>query len=207
MDWFIDTIPNNLKKYFSQTIDKKVIISNTQEAIDLALQGEQSAYTYILDQYWNEVYNFMLTKTKNETDAEDITVETFSKAFERLNSYNPTYQFNTWLITIARNTHIDLVRKRKSERMIDIDENDSFYANIIDETPGIEDQLINEQNLITLKNYIKQLKPHYQEIIQLRYFQELTYKEIADKLDEPLNNVKVKILRAKKLLTELIIKK
>lgn len=184
-----------------------MIISNTQEAINLALQGEQSAYTYILDQYWNEVYNFMLTKTKNETDAEDITVETFSKAFERLNSYNSTYQFNTWLITIARNTHIDLVRKRKSERMIDIDENDSFYANIIDETPGIEDQLINEQNLITLKNYIKQLKPHYQEIIQLRYFQELTYKEIADKLDEPLNNVKVKILRAKKLLTELIIKK
>jgi len=184
-----------------------VIISNIQQAIELAQQGEQNAYTFILDQYWNEVYSYMLKKTKNETDAEDITIETFSKAFERLNTYNPQYGFNTWLITIAKNTHIDLVRKRKSEKTLDIDENDLIYTNIIDETPGIEDQLINEQNLITLKNYIKQLKPHYQEIIQLRYFQELSYNEIAEKLHEPLNNVKVKILRAKKLLTELITRK
>lgn len=181
-----------------------MIINSIEQAIELAQKGEQNAYTFILDQYWNEVYNYMLKKTKNETDAEDITIDTFSKAFERLKSYNPQYQFNTWLITIARNTHIDLVRKRKTEKTLDIDENDPIYTNIIDETPGIEDQLINEQNLITLKNYIKQLKPHYQEIIQLRYFQELSYNEIAEKLHEPLSNVKVKLLRAKKLLTELI---
>lgn len=182
-------------------------INCIKQAIEKAKQGDQAAYTFILDHHWNEVYNFMLKKTKNEIDAEDVSIQTFSKAFERLEHYNPQFGFNTWLITIAKNTHIDLIRKRKSEKTLDIDQNDPIYTNLVDESPGIEDQLIYEQNLITLKNYIRQLKPHYREIIMLRYFQELSYNEIAEKLDEPLNNVKVKLLRAKKLLTELITRK
>lgn len=182
-------------------------INCINQAIEKAKQGDQAAYTFILDHHWNEVYNFMLKKTKNEIDAEDVSIQTFSKAFEQLERYNPQFGFNTWLISIAKNTHIDLIRKRKSEKTLDIDHNDPIYTNLVDESPGIEDQLIYEQNLITLKNYIRQLKPHYQEIIMLRYFQELSYNEIAEKLDEPLNNVKVKLLRAKRLLTELITRK
>jgi RNA polymerase sigma factor (sigma-70 family) len=64
--------------------------------------------------------------------------------------------------------------------------------------------LITEQNLSQLLQFIKELKPHYQEVIQLRYFQEMSYQEIANKIDEPLNNVKIKLLRAKKLLEEII---
>ncbi|MBB1489772.1 RNA polymerase subunit sigma-70, partial [Oceanospirillum sp. D5] len=61
-----------------------------------------------------------------------------------------------------------------------------------------------EQNLANLLRDIKKLKPHYQKVINLRYFQELSYKEISAELDEPINNVKVKLLRAKKLLAEVI---
>jgi RNA polymerase sigma-70 factor (ECF subfamily) len=176
-----------------------------KQQIEKAKQGDQVAFTFLLNHYWNEVYGFMLKRTENETTAEDITIETFSKAFDKIVTYNPEFQFNTWLIAIAKNVHIDLLRKRKASLFIEItdDENQQAY-NIADTTPSAEDELITEQNLSLLLQYIKELKPHYQEVIQLRYFQELSYQEIATKIDEPLSNVKVKLLRAKKLLAEII---
>jgi len=173
--------------------------------IEKAILGDQVAFTFLLDRYWNEVYGFMLQRTENETDAEDITIETFSKAFDKISTYNPEYQFNTWLIAIAKNVHIDLLRKKKSSLFIDItDEEDDIAYTVADSSPSAEDKLITEQNLNRLLQYIKELKPAYQEVIQMRYFQEMSYQEIADELDEPLNNIKVKLLRAKKLLAEII---
>lgn len=173
--------------------------------IEKAKQGDQAAFTFLLNYYWNEVYGFMLKRTENETNAEDITIETFSKAFDKIATYNPEFQFNTWLISIAKNVHIDLLRKKKSSLFIEItDQEDQKAYNIADTTPSKEDELITEQNLSQLLCYIKELKPHYQEVIQLRYFQEMSYQEIATKINEPLSNVKIKLLRAKKLLAEII---
>ncbi|MFH6995714.1 RNA polymerase sigma factor [Flavobacterium sp. FlaQc-48] len=173
--------------------------------IEKAKKGDQVAFTFLLDYFWNEVYGFMLKRTENETTAEDITIETFSKAFDKIASYNPEFQFNTWLIAIAKNVYIDLLRKKKTSLFIEItDTEDQQAYNIADTTPSAEDALIKEQNLSRLLQCIKELKPHYQEVIQLRYFQEMTYQEIALKIDEPLSNVKVKLLRAKKLLAEII---
>ena len=75
---------------------------------------------------------------------------------------------------------------------------------VVDENPTPEDKIIREQNLAKLLRDIKLLKPKYQEVIQLRYFQELSYKEIATEIKEPISNVKVKLLRAKKLLAAII---
>jgi RNA polymerase sigma-70 factor (ECF subfamily) len=173
--------------------------------IEKAKKGDQIAFTFILDHYWNEVFGFMLKRTENETDAEDITIETFSKAFDKISTYNSEFQFNTWLIAIAKNVHIDLLRKKKSNLFVEItEEQDRQAYNIADTTPSAEDELITEQNLSRLLQFIKELKPHYQEVIQLRYFQELSYQEIATKIDEPISNVKIKLLRAKKLLAEII---
>lgn len=179
-----------------------------QANIEKAKKGDQVAFTFLLDFFWNEVYGFMLKRTENETDTEDIVIETFAKAFDKIATYNPEYGFNTWLIAIAKNVHIDMLRKKRSSHFIEInDENDEQAYRVADSTPTVEDQLIKEQNLSSLLNCIKQMKPQYQEVIQLRYFQELSYQEIADQLGEPLNNVKVKLLRAKKLLSEIIRKK
>ncbi len=173
--------------------------------IEKAKTGDQVAFTFLLDHYWNEVYGFMLKRTENETDSEDIAIETFSKAFDKIATYNPEFQFNTWLIAIAKNVHIDMLRKKKSTVFVEITDNEDHQAyNIADTTPSIEDALITEQNLSRLLQFIKELKPHYQEVIQLRYFQEMSYQEIAEQLNEPLSNVKIKLLRAKKLLAEII---
>ncbi len=171
--------------------------------IEKAKQGDQAAFTFLLDRYWNEVYGFMFKRTNNEADTEDVVIETFAKAFDKISVYNPQYQFNTWLIAIAKNVHIDMLRKRKSSLFI-TDEEDRQAYNIPDSALSAEDELIRKQNLSKLLACIKQLKPHYQEVIQLRYFQELSYQEIADELGEPLSNVKIKLLRAKNLLTNIL---
>lgn len=175
------------------------------EKIREAKKGNQSAFNYLLDRYWNDVYGFQLKKTHNEYEAEDITIQTFSKAFNKIETFDENYSFTTWLIAISKNIHIDQIRKKKSSisSKTSMHDEERVYE-IADETPGIEDKLIKEQNLKQLLADIKQLKPHYQEVINLRFFQEKSYKEIAQSLDEPMNNIKVKLLRAKKLLAEII---
>lgn len=176
-----------------------------KEAIQKAKLNDQKAFNFLLDSYWDYVYGFQLKRIENENDAEDITIQTFSKAFDKIASFNDKYAFKTWLITISKNIHIDLLRKEKRQptNAISKDNEDSFYE-ILDESPSAEDKLITEQNLAKLLRDIKKLKPHYQEVINLRYFQELSYKDISEELNEPINNVKVKLLRAKKLLAAII---
>jgi len=179
---------------------------NISKTIQNAKSGQQLAFSNLLDTFWNDVYSFQLLRTKNELEAEDITIETFSKAFDKINSYKEEFVFKTWLITISKNLHIDLLRKRKRSF-----ENNTFsYQNttgeseVLDSTPSAEDQLIQQQNLADLLTEIKKLKPAYQKVINLRYFNEMSYAEMALELGEPVNNIKVKALRARKLLSELI---
>lgn len=174
--------------------------------IKKAKEGNEQAFTFLLNTYWNDVIRFQLSKMQNETEAEDITVKTFAKAFDKIHLYDEKYTFKTWIITISKNLYIDEYRKSKNEN-ITTQSFDATDFEFLDETPSPEDQLIIDQNLKELLADIKQLKPHYQEVINLRYFQEKSYNEIAAILEEPMSNVKIKILRAKKLLAEIIKKK
>ncbi len=173
------------------------------DLVKKAKEKDQKAFNTLLNTYWSDVYRFQFSKTENEDEAEDITIKTFSKAFDKIYLYNDRYNFKTWLISISKNIFLDHLRKQNNDT-ISINKKESEAYKIYDETPSAEDQLIIEQNLAQLLNYIKELKPHYQEIINLRYFQEMSYKEIAAKLNEPLSNVKVKLLRAKNLLAQTI---
>lgn len=182
-------------------VNKDILAQNIEDA----KIGKQSAFNFLLDTFWKDVYGFLIKRTENENDAEDISIQTFSKAFNKINTYDNNYKFSTWLITIAKNIHYDFLRKKKtsiSSKTTNSDD-DKVYR-ILDDSPSAEDQLINEQNLAKLLKDIKKLKPHYQEVIHLRYFQEMSYNEISEEINESLSNVKVKILRAKKLLADII---
>ena len=183
----------------------KTTVLELNEAIIKAKENNQMAFNFLLETFWNDVFGFMIKRTQNENDAEDITIETFFKAFDKINSFDSKFKFKTWLITIAKNTHLDSVRKQKNaltNQTTDEDEKRVYW--IPEESPSAEDKLITEQNLAELLKDIKKLKPHHQEIIQLRYFQEQSYQEIANTIGIPINNVKVKLLRAKKLLACII---
>jgi RNA polymerase sigma-70 factor, ECF subfamily len=175
------------------------------EHIGKAKEGDQKSFSFLLNTFWNNVYSFQMLRTKDENEAEDITIRTFTKAFDKIASFDESYEFKTWLITISKNIHIDLLRKQKSRVIHQSQhEEESGLYELPDDAPTAEDKLIKEQNLASLLEDIKKLKPHYQQVINLRYFQELTYEEISNELHEPLNSIKVKLLRARKLLAEVI---
>ncbi len=176
-----------------------------KDAIKKARENNQFAFNFLLDTFWNDVYGYLLKRTKNENDAEDISIQTFSRAFDKISTFDERYKFKTWLITIAKNIHVDFLRRKKTSFSHETTEEDEERVyDIIDESPTPEDKIITEQNLAKLLRDIKKLKPHYQEVIHLRYFKEMTYQEISKALNEPMNNIKVKLLRAKKLLAEII---
>lgn len=176
--------------------------------IEKAKNGKQDAFKFLLDYYWNEVYGFQLKRVRNEHEAEDITIETFAKAFDKIETFDEKYTFSTWLVTISKNIQIDRTRKKNASVYSNTtDTSNEQVKKIPDHSPTPEDKLITEQNLAQLLQYIKKLKPHYQEIINLRYFNEMSYNEISETLEEPLNNVKVRLLRARKLLAEIIVQK
>jgi len=182
-------------------ITREILANHIQKA----KQGDQSSFNFLLHHFWSDIYNYQLKRTHNENDAEDITIQSFSKAFDKINSFDNKYQFKTWLTTISKNIHIDLIRKNKKSINTTTSEGQEAEAyKIVDNNPTPEDNLITEQNLAKLLEDIKQLKPKYQEVIHLRFFKELTYREISQHLNEPMSNVKVKLLRAKKILAEII---
>ena len=168
-----------------------------------AKQEDQHAFRQLLDLHWNELYGFMIKRTENENDAEDLCLQAFSKAFDKIETYNNEFTFSTWLTSIAKNLHVDLIRKEKS-RLHQSTDDDEVGREVIDETLGPEDQLIRSQNLYKLLQQVRSLKPIYRDVIQLRFFQELSHKEMATQLGLSLSNVKVRLLRAKKLLAEII---
>ncbi len=180
-----------------------MVEKNIQRTIEAAKSGSQLAYKDLLTMYWGDIYRFLLAKCQNEYEAEDLTIKTFSRAFDKLDLYKAKYSFKNWLLTIASHLFLDFVRSQNRKiESVDIDK--EKINKLVDLVPSPEDKLIQEQHLSELLQYIKQLKPHYRAVINLRYFQEYSYKEIAEELGESLNNVKVRLLRARKLLSELI---
>ncbi len=173
-----------------------------KEQIASAIQGNQAAYKYLLDRYWTDIHKFQKSRINNQDEAEDITIQTFAKAFANLKQYDSQYDFKNWLLMISKNVYIDSQRKKKNN-ITSIKENKEVFQ-LIDNEMTSEDKMILEQNLLQLKICIKKLKPHYRDVIELRYFHDLSYKEIAKEINEPVNNVKIKLLRAKKLLGDIL---
>jgi RNA polymerase sigma-70 factor (ECF subfamily) len=151
----------------------------------------------------------LLKMVSNQSDAEDLTIEAFGKAFRNLDSYTPKFAFSTWLFTIATNNCVDFIRKKQmSPAPFDSyqDTIDNVTVNIQSDLPDPEESLINHQKIAALKDIVNQLKPRYRSLIQLRYYKEYSYEEIAAELKIPIGTVKAELFRAKTLLYNILIK-
>jgi RNA polymerase sigma-70 factor (ECF subfamily) len=175
--------------------------------------GDRRAFAELMNHYSDQVYSRMLKMSGDALDAEDLTLEAFSKAFEKLGQYTPNYAFSTWLFRIAKNNCIDHLRKKKKDESSPVAgdgvETDlhGVAAEIPCQLPGPEQLLINRQEVSLLRNIVKGLKPNYKSIIEMHYFRELSCEEIAQELRLPENTVKVRLFRARELLYNILIKK
>jgi RNA polymerase sigma-70 factor (ECF subfamily) len=171
-------------------------------------EDNQLAYSILMDRYRDSIYHTMLKMISNQDDAEDLTIEAFGKAFLKLNSYTPSYAFSTWLFKIATNNCIDFIRKKKmNTTSIDhtFNENgESFLSNIIREkAQNPEEKFILEQRKIVMREMLDKMNEKYRQMIEMRYYDELSYQEISEKMDLPVGTVKAQLFRAREQLMEL----
>lgn len=175
-------------------------------------KNDQMAYAALMDKYKRAVYFTILKMVNNQDDADDLTMQAFTKAFNSLDKFDSTYAFSTWLFRIASNNTIDHIRKRRLQTtsldkgMYDDDEGNSqsIGSNIIDDSLDPEEELVREQRNKIMGEVIDTMDVKYKELIQLYYFQEMKYEEIAQLLNIPLGTVKVRLKRAKDFLSRLL---
>ena len=185
-----------------------------RELVALARNGEQRAFTILMERYGKGLMFHMgeymascsISGAEMAEEPEDLCQEAFQKAFAGLESYNPQYEFSTWLYTIGKNCVIDYIRKRKLivEAGIGGEGNSgiSNYGDGLENSP--EDDMISSQEYSILLNHIEELDEKYCDVAKMRFINELAYEEIAQKLDLPLNTVRTRLKRAKEMLVKRI---
>jgi RNA polymerase sigma factor (sigma-70 family) len=179
------------------------------ELVEAARLGKQSAYADLMDRYRDSIYFMMLKMVRNADDADDLTIEAFGKAFSRLDQYSPSFAFSTWLYKIASNNSIDFIRKKR----IQVTSMDSGYTNDDGEriqidarsnTMNPEETVIYGQKVVHMRMLVSKLKPRYRVLVEKRYFDELSYEEIAEELQLPLGTVKAQLFRARDFLANMM---
>ncbi|MCR6638072.1 MAG: sigma-70 family RNA polymerase sigma factor [Sporocytophaga sp.] len=180
------------------------------QLIELAKErGDEKAYAELMQRYKKPVYHMILKMVRNVDDAEDLTIEAFAKAFKNLKKFNPEFTFSTWLFRIATNNCIDFIRKKKLDTFsisntFKDDNGDNVDIDIKDGSLNPQEEAIKSEKVEIIQTIVTKLPPKYQVLVKLRYFNELSYEEIAAEIDAPLGTVKAQLHRARELLYDLV---
>lgn len=172
--------------------------------------GDQTAYAELMHHYRDSLYFMLLKMTNDATDADDLTIEAFGKAFKNLHQYTPEYAFSTWLFKIASNNCIDFIRKKKKntfsldQSFYDFEDSEDMSQKLASSSLDPEEHFIKKQKIRLMRQVVEKLKPHYRKLIELRYFQELSYEEISTELKLPLGTVKAQLFRAREFLYQIL---
>lgn len=179
------------------------------ELVEKAKVGDQQAYGELLGRYRDAIYFMLLKMVNNPIDAEDLTIEAFGKAFKNIDQYAPNFAFSTWLFKIATNNCIDFIRKKRASH-ISLDQTadgeDSLAPSSMIQSDVLDPEtyMINQQKIKHMRKIVSRLKPRYRQLVELRYFKEYSYEEIAVELDIPIGTVKAQLFRARELLLNIL---
>lgn len=178
--------------------------------IDKAIKDkDQQAFAQLMERYRKPVYHMILKMVRNVDDAEDLTIEAFAKAFKNLHRFKKDYTFSTWLFRIATNNSIDFIRKKRLQTMsLDSsykdDAGEPVSIDVEDKNLNPQEEAIKSQKIELIQMFVTKLPAKYQRLVRLRYFEELSYDEIARELEAPLGTVKAQLHRARELLYDLV---
>ncbi len=193
----------------NQNLSEKAVydLNLVRRAVD---KKDQKAYAELMSRYRDSVYFMLLKMINNKDDADDLTIEAFGKAFHRLHQYTPNYAFSTWLFKIASNNCIDWIRKQKKKKMLSIDnpigmqDGDEMHIELKGHGLDPAEAVIKDQKSAVMREVVEKLKPRYRTLVELRYYKEYSYEEIADELNLPLGTVKAQLFRAREFLENLL---
>jgi RNA polymerase sigma factor (sigma-70 family) len=179
------------------------------QLVESARSGNQAAYAELMDRYRDSIYFMMLKMVKNNDDADDLTIEAFGKAFSRLDQYSPSFAFSTWLFKIASNNCIDFIRKKRVQlTSMDsgfvMDDGEKMQIDAKSTNLNPEETIMQGQRVDHMRLLVSKLKPKYRDLVEKRYFEELSYEEIAGQLNLPLGTVKAQLFRARDFLAAMM---
>ncbi len=178
------------------------IVATDSRLVKLASEGDHRAFEYLFMRY-NEAIKHLFDQRLGDSDtSNDLLQETFIKVYLHLADYSENYTFGQWIYTIARNTLVDHVRRRADDVSID-----SKFMAPIATTPSPEESVIINQRTAHFEASLSELSEDYRKIIEMRFLDEYSYEEIAEKLGRPLNTIKTQIRRAKAAVCKMIIEK
>jgi RNA polymerase sigma-70 factor (ECF subfamily) len=182
--------------------DYKLVCAAVQES-------DQKAYAELMQRYKDSIYFMLLKMVNNRDDADDLTIEAFGKAFKNLHQYTPDYAFSTWLFKIATNNCIDFIRRKRKmtfsiDKGFENDEGQETTFELKSSTLDPEEKMIKKQKAVLMRDIVEKLKPRYRRLVELRYFQERSYEEIATELQLPLGTVKAQLFRAREFLYQIL---
>ncbi len=177
--------------------------------VEDALAGNQLAYATLMERYRDSIYFMMVKMVKNPDDADDLTIEAFGKAFSRLDQYSPSFAFSTWLFKIASNNCIDFIRKKRIQLTsmdsgIVMEDGEKMRIDAKSATLNPEETIMQGQRVVHMRLLVSKLKPKYRDLVEKRYFEELSYEEIAEQMNLPLGTVKAQLFRARDFLAAMM---
>lgn len=189
---------------------KSEVSKNTQEDRELvaaAKRGDNKAFEALLRKYRKSVYYMLLKMIKNPDDAEDLTQEAFAKAFNSIEKFDATFAFSTWLFRIATNNCIDFIRKKRVQTVsidqpMEGDDGSNIHFDVKDDNLDPNQSMLKKQRKKYLNMAIERLPEKYRTLVELRYFKEYSYEEVAQELQIPLGTVKAQLFRARELLSQ-----
>lgn len=172
--------------------------------VKMVIEGDSTAFDALFTRHRDAIYAMLLKFTGNCDDVEDLMQEAFMKAYLKIGLYDPKYDFGAWIYTIARNTFVDFNRSRKSNALnpqnLPLESGNSTQVS----APTPEDYIINAQQQTLIERYISMLPEDYRRLFELRFIDEYSYEEIAEKLEMKLGTVKTRIFRVRNMMCRLI---
>ncbi|MFI3330696.1 MAG: sigma-70 family RNA polymerase sigma factor [Rikenellaceae bacterium] len=166
------------------------------ELIEKVLEGDSLAFEHLFMRYRDSIMQLYMQRTSgNSLDCDDLLQETFIKVYLNIHRYDSRFTFGQWVYTIAKNTFIDYVRKKRDD-VSELTISTSTQSML----PNPEESIINSQQRAEIFRYMEGMSDRYKKLIELRFLKEYSYEEIAKELNLPLGTVKTQIHRAREIL-------
>ena len=171
--------------------------------------GKMKAFEPLMDHYGSAIYFLILKIVKFKEIAIELTSEVFEKALLNIHQYEPDFAFSSWLFRIAHNHAIDYLRRKKVVECVHVPSEillreSKYQGALLSNLDNPEEAMIKYENAKILRKIVSDLNPRYRVLLEMHYFGEYSYAEMASELKLPIGTIKVQLFRSRKVLFELL---
>jgi RNA polymerase sigma-70 factor, ECF subfamily len=186
-------------------------IMTDEQLVAEYIKGDEKALESLIQRYLTRVYQFAFKYVQNQDEAEDMAQEVFVKVWKNVKKFKPDFKFKTWVYTITKNSCLDFLKKKNRPLTfseLDTEENNfGFSDSLADKTPSVLENIQTRERIKNLAFAVEELPPIYRDTVNLRYGDDLKFREIAVLLRESVDTIKTRHRRAIKSLKNIFQKK